>query len=88
MSSPIDSINVCIPVVSALIEQVNNGQRELLVQTRWKPERDPEYSGTIEIPAGWMQRYENVYDAIKREVFEETGLTVTRIISDKKTKIY
>lgn len=87
MPSPIDTINVCIPVVSALIERVQNGQRELLVQTRWKLGIS-EYSGTLEIPAGWIHRYENVYEAVKREVFEETGLIVTRIVSDKKTKIY
>ena len=87
MPSPIDTINVCIPVVSALIERVQNGQRELLVQTSWKLGIS-EYSGTLEIPAGWIHRYENVYEAVKREVFEETGLIVTRIVSDKKTKIY
>ncbi|TSA24923.1 NUDIX domain-containing protein [bacterium] len=59
-----------------MIERENNVDTEILVQTRCKPEIDPEYSGALEIPAGWIDRYENVYDAVKREVFEETGLNV------------
>lgn len=76
------------PVVSAIIERVHNGGTQILVQTRWKPERDPVYSGTLEIPAGWLNEYENVYDALKREVFEETGLNIIKIIPDNKTKIH
>ncbi len=49
-----------VPVVSALIEREHEGEKQLLIQTRWKPERDPAYSGTLEIPAGWMKVYENV----------------------------
>jgi len=84
----IDQINVCIPVVSAIVERINNGEKEILIQTRRKPERDPKYSGTIEIPAGWIDRYENIYDALKREVFEETGLIVKKIKPEIKTKEY
>lgn len=84
----LDQINVCIPVVSAIVERVKDGKKEILVQTRWQPEIDPKYSGTIEIPAGWIDRYENVYEAVKREVFEETGLRVKKIIPEVKTKEY
>src|SRR4030095_1345693 len=56
------------PIVSAIIEREHDGEKEILVQTRWKPERDPLYSGTLEIPAGGMHVYEKVYDAVKREV--------------------
>lgn len=86
--SEIDKINVCIPVISAIIERSHNGETEILVQTRWKPERDPEYSGTLEIPAGWIDRYENVYDAVHREVLEETGLKILEIYPDIKTKTH
>ena len=79
---------VNIPIVSAIIEREHSGEREILVQTRWKPERDPQYSGTLEIPAGGIHPYENVYDAVKREVWEETGLRVTRFSPDIQTKIY
>lgn len=77
-----------IPVVSAIVERTRNGQKEILVQTRWKPSRDPIYSGTLEIPAGWVDLYENVYDALKREVLEETGLKVIKITPDIKTKVH
>ena len=80
--------NICIPVVSAIIERQNKGEAEVLIQTRWKPERDPVYSGTLEIPAGWIDKYENVYDALRREVKEETGLEVTKITPDIHTKSY
>lgn len=84
----LDKLNISIPVVSALIERQHNGETEILVQTRWKPEWDPIYSGTLEIPAGWIDRYENVYDALKREVREETGLTVLKIKPDIKTRVH
>lgn len=77
-----------IPIVSAIIERTRNGEVEVLVQTRWKPERDPQYSGTLEIPAGWMERYENVYDALKREVLEETGLKILKIKPNIQTKVH
>lgn len=84
----VDSINMCIPVVSAIIERQGSDETEILVQTRWKPKRDPKYSGTLEIPAGWIDRYENVFEALKREVLEETGLRVTKIKPDIKTKTF
>src|SRR5262249_39616354 len=81
-------LDVNVPIVSAIIEREHNGEKEILVQTRWKPERDPVYSGTLEIPAGGMHVYEHVYDAVKREVLEETGLRVTSFYPDIRTKIY
>lgn len=77
-----------IPVVSAILERTRNDETEVLIQTRWKPKRDPQYSGTLEIPAGWIDEYENVYDALKREVLEETGLNVLKIRPDIKTKVH
>ena len=35
-----------------------------------------------------MRAYENVYDAVKREVLEETGLHVTNFYPDRQTKTY
>jgi 8-oxo-dGTP pyrophosphatase MutT (NUDIX family) len=81
-------LDVNVPIVSAIIEREHHGEREILVQTRWKPERNPQYSGTLEIPAGGIHPYENVYDAVKREVLEETGLRVTGFYLDIRTKIY
>jgi 8-oxo-dGTP pyrophosphatase MutT (NUDIX family) len=79
---------LCIPVISAIIERKQNGKKQVLMMTRWKPKHDPVYSGTLEIPAGRIPAYMNVYDAVRQEVFEETGLTITKIIPETKTKIY
>src|SRR5262245_32393656 len=81
-------LDVNLPIVSAIIEREHDGEKEILVQTRWKPERDPLYSGTLEIPAGGMHVYENVYGAVKREVLEETGLRVTSFYPDIHTQTY
>ncbi len=40
------------------------------------------YSGMLEIPAGGVDAYENVYDALRREVKEECGLEIVKIIDD------
>ncbi len=67
-------------VVSAIIEKIENNTRYIYLQTRWKPQSSPTYSGLIEIPAGGINGYENVFEALKREVKEETGLDVIRIV--------
>jgi 8-oxo-dGTP diphosphatase len=85
---PADDLKYPVPVVSAIIEREQDGELEILVQTRWKPDQDPEYSGTLEIPAGTLEKYESVYDALAREVFEETGLRVTGFRPDIRTKTY
>jgi len=81
-------LDVNVPIVSAIIEREHEGEIEVLIHTRWKPDRDPLYSGTLEIPAGGIHRYENVYDAVKRVVLEETGLRVTGFYPDIRTKTY
>ena len=87
---PITSTDIlfAVPVVSAIIEREHDGETQVLLQTRWKPAQDPKYSGALEIPAGTMGKYENVYDALKREIFEETGLQVTGLKPDIKTKVH
>ena len=87
MTTPLE-LHINYPVVSAIIERERDGETEILVQTRWKPESDPVYSGTLEIPAGGILKYENVYHALEREVLEETGLKVTGFKPDIRTKIY
>jgi 8-oxo-dGTP pyrophosphatase MutT (NUDIX family) len=77
-----------VPVVSAIIERQRGPITEVLVQVRWKPQQDPLYSGTFEIPAGGIELYESVYDALTREVFEETGLRVTGVRPDVCTKTH
>ena len=84
----LDELEISIPVVSAIVERLHNEKVEVLIQTRWQPESDLKYSGTLEIPSGWIGKYETVYDALRREVFEETGLTVVKIKPETKTEIY
>jgi 8-oxo-dGTP pyrophosphatase MutT (NUDIX family) len=76
-----------VPIVSAIVERQREKLTEILIQIRWKPKQDPIYSGMFEIPAGTVGLYENVYDALMREVFEETGLKVTGFKPDVRTKV-
>lgn len=78
---------MAIPYVGAIIERVSNGIVEVLLQTRWKPHSDPIYSGTYEFPAGTLDKpYENIYDALAREIEEECGLKLKAIKRDSQTK--
>jgi 8-oxo-dGTP pyrophosphatase MutT (NUDIX family) len=69
-------------VVSAIIEKTIDGKKHIFTQIRWKPKASPTYLGVIEIPAGGIDSYENVYEAVRREVEEETGLVIVRFIDD------
>lgn len=80
-----DKLNICIPTVSAIVEREKNGKTEILLQTRNKPSTDPIYSGTLEIPSGLIERYENACIAVIREVKEETGLEV--LIDEKQGEV-
>ncbi|HRH33277.1 MAG TPA: NUDIX hydrolase [bacterium] len=75
-------------VVSALLERKNDrGEIELLLQKRINS-NDSVYYGTLEIPAGHILKFENIYDALNREVSEESGYTISEIINDEKTDIF
>lgn len=80
-------INQSRPVVSAIIEKEKNNTKYIFLQTRWKPKTSPTYSGLLEIPAGGVDGYENVIDTLKREVKEETGFNIIRIIEDSTEKV-
>lgn len=66
------------PAAGAIISQEMGGVRCILLQTRQKPDGGGT-NGLLEIPAGKIRAYENIYDTLRREVWEETGLTVTGI---------
>ncbi len=70
------------PCVGAIIERVVNGVPCILIQTRQKESGD-DTNGKLEIPAGKVREYECVYAALRREVMEETGLTVTEIVGEQ-----
>ena len=67
-----------IPCVWAIIEQVIGNEKYILVQTRQKEDGN-ETNGMIEIPAGKIREYENIFSALRREIWEETGLKITKI---------
>ena len=70
------------PVVSAILQKRDKDGLKVFIQTRWKPHVDAPYSGMFEIPAGGVEGYEDVYLVLKREVKEECGLDVVKIIND------
>ncbi|MEK4251741.1 NUDIX hydrolase [Paenibacillus sp. FSL W7-1287] len=59
----------------AIIERVNHGHIEIVIQNRVKPNEPL----TIELPGGRIELYESLIHALRREVKEETGLDVTEI---------
>ncbi len=69
------------PCVGAIIEKTVDGEKYILIQTRQK-EEDVENNGMIEIPAGKIRAYENIFSALRREVWEETGLRITNILGE------
>ena len=74
-------------IVSAILEKTENGVKKIFFQTRWKPIVSLAYSGLLEIPAGGVDAYEDVYEAVKREVLEETGLHVVGFVNDFQSEI-
>lgn len=74
-------------VVSAIIERTQDGRRQIFVQTRNKPKNSANYLEMLEIPAGGIDAYEHVYEALKREIKEETGLDLVRVIDAENTGV-
>lgn len=67
-----------IPAVGAIIIKKTENEEFILVQNRKKNNGDG-MDGLLEIPAGKIREYENIFDALRREVWEETGLHLTNI---------
>ncbi len=70
-----------IPCAGAIIEKNIDGEMYILLQTRFKRDGG-ETNNKLELPAGKIREYENIFEALRREVYEETGLTVTEIIGE------
>lgn len=66
------------PGVGGIIEKNIDGIDCILVQDRCKDNAELEF-GLLEIPAGKIREFENIFDCLRREIWEETGLTVTHI---------
>jgi ADP-ribose pyrophosphatase len=76
-----------IPGVGGIIEKKVNGVDCILIQERYKDDATAE-AGLIEIPAGKIRAFENIYDCLRREIREETGLEVTEIEGEDEAVTY
>lgn len=72
-----------IPAVGAIIVKKVQDDEFILVQNRNKNNGDG-IDGLLEIPAGKIREYESIFEALQREVWEETGLHLT-VIQGKET---
>jgi 8-oxo-dGTP pyrophosphatase MutT (NUDIX family) len=78
-----------VPFVAGIIERRHEGKLQLLVQTRMHDDPKAAYNGTVEFAAGTLDvLYENVYDALAREIKEETGLILKNVINDSRTEMF
>ena len=75
-----------IPGAAGIIEKIIDGEKYILIQKREKIDA-PLEKGLIEIPAGKIREFEDIFDCLRREVFEETGLIVSDIKGEEKTSI-
>lgn len=76
-----------IPGAGGIIEKVVDNVTYILVQERYK-EDAPSENGLIEIPAGKLRAFENIYDCLRREIKEETGLDVVKIEGEDESQVY
>ena len=73
------------PAAGGIIEQNIDGEVFILLQERYKG--NVRENGWLEIPAGKIREFENIYDCLRREIFEETGLQVTCIQGEEDAVI-
>ncbi len=75
------------PGVGGIIEKHIDGIDYILIQERCKNDAKLE-SGLIEIPAGKIREFENIFDCLRREINEETGLIVVNIEGKNEATYY
>jgi ADP-ribose pyrophosphatase len=75
------------PGVAGIIEKSIDGCEYILIQERYKNDAASE-NGLLEIPAGKIREFESIFDCLRREVMEETGLEVTEIEGEKEAVVY
>ena len=73
------------PAAGGIIERNIDGEIYILLQERDKGNNLEE--GLVEIPAGKIREFENIYDCLRREIYEETGLEVTYIQGEDEAVI-
>jgi 8-oxo-dGTP pyrophosphatase MutT (NUDIX family) len=75
------------PGAGGIIERIIDGVKYILIQERYKDDA-PLEEGLIEIPAGKIREFENIYDCLRREINEETGLNVVEIEGEADSVIF
>lgn len=71
------------PAAGAIIETTLDGIDCILIQERQKVDSTAE-NGILEIPAGKIREFESIFDTLRREIWEETGLDITEIQGEKE----
>lgn len=74
------------PAAGGIIEKTMDGVDYILIQDRYKGNA-PSEDGLIEIPAGKVREFENIFDCLRREIQEETGLQVVQIEGEDKVQV-
>lgn len=69
--------------VRALVIRETDNKKQLIIQLRQR-KGEPE---VYELPGGRINEYEKIVDGLKREVMEETGLTVKNIYGEQDSVI-
>ena len=77
-----------IPGAGAIIEREENGVSYILMQERQKTGVSARENGLLEIPAGKIRAQESIFDTLRREVLEETGLRITQIMGEDAASAY
>lgn len=76
-----------IPGAGGIIVREVDGGEEILLQVRFKPDA-PDENGLLEIPAGKIRAFESLFDTLRREVKEETGLDVVEIRGEASSPVH
>lgn len=76
-----------IPGAGAIIVNNQNGCEYILLQERYKNDA-PNENGLLEIPAGKIRAFESIFDTLRREVKEETGLDIIEIEGENTASVY
>lgn len=74
------------PSACAIIEKTINGEKYIIIQERFKDDAPCE-NGLLEIPGGKIREFENIYDCLRREVKEETGLDLIKIHGENESHV-
>jgi 8-oxo-dGTP pyrophosphatase MutT (NUDIX family) len=76
-----DSGPLTAPVIAMLVERIQDGTPQVLLQRRRKRFEEPSYVDSWEVPQGRVQRHVSVLETMDSELRDETGLELEAILS-------